>query len=619
MSVVDDVKDKLDLADFVRRRVQLQKSGKNLKGLCPFHTEKTPSFFVFPDSDRWHCFGCGKGGDIYNFVMEMEGVDFHTALEELAGQAGVVLRPLSPAQKQQETEAERLRGVIKEAVRYYHALLISSPQAQHAREYLQNRGMKSEGIKAFQLGYCLNSWDAVRTHLFGKGFSIDEQVKAGMLVQREDQRTYDRFRDRIMIPIYDRRGNPIAFGGRVLQPDAQPKYMNSPQTPLFDKSQVLYGYHQATQAIRQEDSAVIVEGYMDVIIPHQAGYKNVVAPMGTALTEGHLKQLQRLTQRFILAMDADSAGIHGTIQGLETARSTLDRQMDAVFDPRGLIGYEGRLKADIRVAIMPDNLDPDELVIKDPALWERTINNSQPIVRYYFNLLLQQGDPSEPKTKARIVDAMLPLLSDISDSVEREAYIQEIALKLGVNARSLMDRLRARERAQALRSQGNAIELVTTRKASDLHAYLLTLLMANPQILERVNEQLLNSSMDGISINDFEGVYQLIWTTWVDLQSHPELGFDDFLPEDIVTLIRDLRQTSIPELSTTQLVRDIIRTVLRIRENKLKLLLEQTRSLISESQLAGDMKAADYTETLKSLTFELYQLQQALSMKSVKV
>ncbi|TFG65480.1 MAG: DNA primase, partial [Anaerolineales bacterium] len=320
MSVVDDIKDKLDISDYIRRHIQLQKAGRNFRGLCPFHTEKTPSFFVFPDNGRWHCFGCGKGGDIFTFAMEVEGVDFHTALEDLAAQAGVILQPLSPAQKQQESEAERLRSIIQEAVHYYHTLLRTAPQACHARAYLKERGMNADCIETFQLGYSLESWDALRTHLLGKGFSVEDLVKSGMLVQRDDQRTYDRFRDRIMIPILDRKGNPIAFGGRVLQPEAQPKYMNSPQSPLFDKSQVLFGYHQANQAIRQEDSAIIVEGYMDVMIPHQAGFKNVVAPMGTALTEAHLKQLQRLTQRFILAMDADSAGIHGTIQGLETAR-----------------------------------------------------------------------------------------------------------------------------------------------------------------------------------------------------------------------------------------------------------------------------------------------------------
>ena len=237
-----------------------------------------------------------------------------------------------------------------------------------------------------------------------------------MSVERDQGGTYDRFRNRVMIPIRDRRGRVIAFGARALADDQQPKYLNSPQSPVFDKGSVLFGYDTASRAIRQADAAIIVEGYMDVMIPHQAGFKNIVAPMGTALSEAHLKQLQRLTDRYILALDPDAAGIHGTLQGLDTARQTLDRDWDAVFDARGLIGYEGRLKADIRVITMPDGLDPDELVLGDPERWERLIDSSQPVVRFYFQHMLSQGDIGEPKFKARVVDEMLPLLKDVPDA-----------------------------------------------------------------------------------------------------------------------------------------------------------------------------------------------------------
>ncbi|MBN1875498.1 MAG: DNA primase, partial [Anaerolineae bacterium] len=422
MGVVDEVKDRLDIVDVIGKSVHLQKSGRSFKGLCPFHTEKTPSFFVFPDSQHWHCFGCGKGGDIFNFVMEYEGLDFRTALEELARQAGVEVRPLTPEQVEQQSEAERLYALLEAATEYYHQLLLTAPQAARARDYLRHRGFTRDTITTFHLGYSLETWDGVRTHLWGQGYSIEEQIKAGMLVEREEGGTYDRFRDRIMIPICNRRGQIIAFGGRVLTPEAQPKYMNSPQTLIFDKSKVLFGYHLASQAIREADEAVIVEGYMDVMIPHQAGYKNVVAPMGTALTEAHLKQLQRLTKRFVLALDPDTAGIHAMMRGLEVARDTLDREWQPIFDPRGLVGYEGRLKADIRVVDLPDGLDPDELILDNPARWEALLQHSQPVVRFYFEQLLLQENPREPKGKARIVDAMLPLLNDIADGVEREAY-----------------------------------------------------------------------------------------------------------------------------------------------------------------------------------------------------
>lgn len=613
MSVVDEVKEKLDIVEVIGRHVNLNKAGRNFKGLCPFHTEKTPSFFVFPDTQGWHCFGCQKGGDVFSFVTEFEGLDFRTALEELARRAGVELRPRTPEQVEAESEVDRLRGLLEVAADYYHALLLTAPQAAHARDYLKKRGFTLETLKTFRLGYSLNGWDATRTHLSGKGFSVEEQVKAGMLVEREEGGTFDRFRDRVMIPICDRRGRIIAFGGRVLSPEQQPKYMNSPQTVLFDKSQVLFGYHQAVQAIREADAAVIVEGYMDVMIPHQAGYKNVVAPMGTALTEAHLQQLQRLTKRFILALDPDAAGIHGTIQGLETARQTLDREWDAIFDPRGLVGYEGRLKADIRVVTLPEGLDPDELILENPARWETLINGSRPVVRFYFEQLLKQENPSEPKGKARIVDAMLPLLSDISESVEREAYVQDIALRLGLDARALLDRLRARERAQAVRRHAAVRSPARATMSSDLEAYVLTVLMRYPAILEPVDTQLTEAFLEQVTENDFSGTCRLIWLAWLELGAHPELELIDLLPVDLLEQIHVWTLTPLPDLPVDQWERDVIRTILRLRERQIHTLSKQTQSLVAEAQVQGDLKATHYLAALQDLSNALRRVQQALS------
>jgi DNA primase len=613
MSVVDEVKERLDIIEVIGRHVHLQKSGRNFKGLCPFHTEKTPSFFVFPDTQGWHCFGCQKGGDVFTFVTEFEGLDFRTALEELARRAGVELRPRTPEQVEAESEVDRLRGLLEAAADYYHALLLTAPQAAYARDYLKKRGFALETLKTFRLGYSLNGWDATRTHLSGKGFSVEDQIKAGMLVEREEGGTFDRFRDRVMIPICDRRGRIIAFGGRVLNPEQQPKYMNSPQTVLFDKSHVLFGYHQAAQAIREADAAVIVEGYMDVMIPNQAGYKNVVAPMGTALTEAHLQQLQRLTKRFILALDPDAAGIHGTIQGLETARQTLDREWDAVFDPRGLVGYEGRLKADIRVVTLPEGLDPDELILENPARWEALIEGSRPVVRFYFEQLLKQENSNEPKGKARIVDAMLPLLSDISESVEREAYVQDIALRLGLDARALLDRLRARERAQAVRRQAAVRAPSRSTLSSDLEAYVLTVLMRYPELLEPVDAQLMETSLEPVMDGDFSGTYRLIWLAWLELGEHPELELADVLPAELLEQVHAWTLTPLPEMPATQWERDVIRTILRLRERQIHTLSKQTQSLVAEAQVQGDIKAAHYLVALQDLSDALRRVQQALS------
>ena len=629
MNVVDEVKQRLDITEYIGRHVHLEKSGRYYKGLCPFHTEKTPSFFVFPDSQNWHCFGCDQGGDLYTFVMEMNGLDFRTALEELAREAGVQLRSRTEAEIQAENEADRLRQILQAAVDYYHTLLLTSPQAKHARAYLRDRGFTRETLETFQLGYSMDSWDAARTHLSGAGFTVEDQIKAGMLVQRDDGRTYDRFRDRVMIPIHDRRGRPIAFGGRVLDPDDQPKYMNSPQTPLFDKGRVLFGYHLASQAIRQEDAAIIVEGYMDVMIPYQAGYRNVVAPMGTSLSEAHLEQLQRLTRRYILALDPDEAGIHGTLQGLETARQTLDRDMDAIFDARGLVGYEGRLKADIRVITLPDGRDPDELILEDRERWDALLASSQPVVRFYFQHMLDQGDPSEPKMKSRIVDAMLPLLSDIGDSIERESYIQEIAQTLALEPRMLLDRLRARERAEAIHSEAavrrvEADRIETPRPINDLEAHLLTVFLNYPEVMRSLNAHFLQNNPDGeiwkpITASDFNSDCRLIWSAINQVRRQPEYQLEDFLPSDMLGRVEEWKAVQIPEKGLGQWERDATRTLLRIRERNLRSQKRKMDTMLMEAQAAGDLEGMSQAlQAIQKLTTSLKQIQTALARKPVQ-
>ncbi len=613
MGVVDEVKDRLDVTDFIGRHVHLKKSGRSFKGLCPFHHEKTPSFYVFPETQTWHCFGCGRGGDIFNFVMEYEGLDFRAALEELARQAGVEIKPQTPEQRQAETEAERLLSVLEAATEYFHQLLLSAPQAETARAYLQKRGFTKETIQTFRLGYSLRSWDALRSHLTAQGFSIPDLLKVGLLVEKERGGTYDRFRDRLMIPICDRRGRVIAFGGRVLNPEDSPKYINSPKTPLFDKSSVLFGYHLAGRAIREQDAVVIVEGYMDVMIPHQAGFRNVVAPMGTALTEAHLRQLQRLTKKFILAMDPDAAGIHAVLQGLEVSRQTLEREWTPVFDPRGLIGYEDRLGAEIRAVTLPGGLDPDEIILRDPQQWADLIEHSQPIVWFYFEQLLQQIDPHEPKGKARIVDAMIPLLADIADNVEREGYVQDIALKLGLDVRTLAGRLRTRERAAAVRRQAAARAPDRSRSVEDIEAYALTVLMHFPELLAIVNDALQAESQPPVHSEDFSGVYRHIWDAWLELTEHPELELRDLLPDEVVQKVAGWLTTPLPDRSQDLWARDVTFTILRMRKRRLSEHISHVTTLITENQAAGDLTGGQYALAMTDLTRSLSQVQLALS------
>lgn len=616
MDVVEQIKERLDIVEVIGRSVHLQKAGRNLKGLCPFHTEKTPSFFVFPDSQRWRCFGCGRGGDLFTFVMEHEGMDFRSTLEELGRRAGVEIRPRTPEQVQAEAENERLKAAHEAAADYYHRLLLSAPQADFARGYLQRRGFKAETLAGFRLGYSLDDWNALRTALMGQGFTVPELIQAGLLVEKDGGGTYDRFRNRVMLPICDRRGQVIAFGSRTLS-DEGPKYMNSPQTPLFDKSQVLFGMDKAGQAIRQREAAIIVEGYMDVMILHQEGCTNVVAPMGTALTESHLKQIQRLTQRFILALDPDAAGIHATLRGLEVARETLERKGQAIFDPRGLVGYQGRLNADIRVVSLPDGLDPDELILQDRARWDALLGGSQPIIRFYFQELLKQVDAREPRGKAQIVDTMLPLLQDLADGVEREAYVREIAGQLGLDERGLQDRLRTREKATAIRQQAAVAKSGHTLSNASLEAHILAILMHYPELLEQVDSELAAMELERVQDEDFSPHYRLIWAAWQDMLAHPEKELEELLPQPLFEEVQSWGSTLSGEASLEQWERDLARTLLRLRESHLREELRQLSDLIREAQAEGDTDALQQLSVAFQARHEtLRRIQTALSKRT---
>src|SRR5260221_10374288 len=338
MSVTDEIKARLDIVNFLSQYIQLKKAGRNYTGLCPFHAEKTPSFVVFPEAQNWRCFGaCSEGGDIFNFVMKHDGLDFVSALKVLADTAGVELQERTPEQVKGDEHLDKMRGLLEETARFFHEQLMESAEAQPARTYVRKRGLKRETLVSFRIGYAPDNWQEALDHLKTLGYTEDEIVEAGVAIRNEERgRVYDRFRNRLVIPICDGRGQIIGFGARALDPDDNPKYLNSPQTPLFDKGATLFGLHMARRTIRESETAVIVEGYMDAIQAHQGGFRNVVAQMGTALPEPQLKQLSRYANRLILALDPDVAGIKATMRGLDVARQTLGAP-EAVFDPRGAI------------------------------------------------------------------------------------------------------------------------------------------------------------------------------------------------------------------------------------------------------------------------------------------
>jgi len=339
MGVIDDVKQRIDIVEVIGEYVPLTKAGRTFRALCPFHSEKNPSFYVYPERQSWHCFGaCNTGGDVFSFIMKKQGIDFGEALRLLAERAGISI-PSRLEPEAGKDERERLYQANAAATQYFHNLLLNSPDGEKARGYLAKRGLLPKTVSDFQLGFSLNSWEALKQYLVEKGYSESELVPAGLLIEGETGGTHDRFRNKLMFPIFDIRGRVTGFGARVLD-DSLPKYLNSPQTPVFDKSSTLYAINLATAVIRQQDCAVIVEGYMDVMMAHQNGFQNVIASMGTSLTEKQVSTLKKLTKNMMLALDADAAGEEATLRA---------------------VGYENTLGAEVRVCILPTGKDPDDV------------------------------------------------------------------------------------------------------------------------------------------------------------------------------------------------------------------------------------------------------------------
>ena len=463
MSVIDEVKQKIDIVDVVGQYVRLTKSGRTLRGLCPFHSEKHPSFFVYPEQQSWHCFGaCNTGGDVFSFVMKKEGIDFGETLRLLAQKAGVTL---STKSEPKAKEKERLYQVNQAAAQYFHDLLLQSPESEKARSYVASRGLSIKTVTEFQLGVSPNKWEALKQHLLDIGYTEAELSAAGLVIESEGGGTHDRFRNRLMFPICDIRGRVIGFGARALD-DSMPKYLNSPETPIFDKSGSLYGINLAKAAIRKQEMVVIVEGYMDAITAHQNGFDNVVASMGTAVTEKQVNTIKRLTKNMDFALDADEAGEEAMLRG---------------------VGYENTLDAEVKVITLPKSKDPDDVIKEDADTWRNLLEKALPIVDYTFNMATAELDLNTAKGKSSAVDKLLPIIAEIKDPVRQAHYLQKLARLVNVTERNLEAALKrikpSRGRRQAEEPRQEAIaQALRPVFASPLEEYCLALLLQHPEV-----------------------------------------------------------------------------------------------------------------------------------------
>jgi DNA primase len=472
MSVITDVKQKLDIVELVSEYVTLQKAGRNFKALCPFHSEKHASFFVFPEQQSWHCFGaCGTGGDIFSFIMKKEGVDFGQALRLLAQRGGITLSPREVSSKVQDEKKEKLFQISEAATEYYHYVLSSTKEGEAAKDYLARRKVAPEVIKEFRLGFSPDAWEIMKKYLLDKGYEETELVEAGLITKREERVSYDWFRNRLMFPICDIQGRVTGFGARVLD-DSLPKYINSPQTAIYDKGNILYGVDKAKSAIRKKDLAIIVEGYTDVLTAHQHGWQNVVGSMGTSLTEKQVEGIKKLTNNITLALDADLAGEEATLRG------------------EVILAHSN---AEANVILLPPGKDPDEVIKEDPALWEKLVEQAVPILDFAFQSVISKIDINKAKDKSLAVQKLLPTIYKIKDPQQKFHYVEKLARALRIETSEVKVALQELKIAQERPQTSEPAEqdrLARRLVSSPVEERCLALLLQYPELRSLTQEVL---------------------------------------------------------------------------------------------------------------------------------
>jgi len=556
MSDIDEVKQRTDIVEVVGQYVQLSKAGRLFKGLCPFHSEKTPSFFVYPEQQTWHCFGaCSTGGDVFSFIMKKEGVGFGDALRLLADRTGVTLRTRSEAEGEGK---ERLYQASQAAALFFHNSLLNSSAGERARKYVASRGLLPKTVADFQLGFSLGSWGALKQYLEERGYTEDEMLKAGLIVPTEKGKSHDRFRNHLMFPILDGRGRTTGFGARVLD-DSLPKYVNSPETPIFDKSSSLYGINLARSAIREQGVAVVVEGYMDVIIAHQHGFSNVVAAMGTSITEKQVSQVKRLTRNMALALDADAAGEGAMLRG---------------------VSYENSLDAEVKVIILPQGKDPDEVIREDAGLWQRLVAGASPVIDYYFGRVTAGLDLGSAGDKSRAVNELLKIVAEIKDDIRRDHYLNKLARLTETSYNRIeaaLSRIKPDRRAREAKSEalGRATRPAVSHPVEE---YCLALLLKHPE---------LKAHGEGLSPEYFEDMRNR-----EILVIYQESGDPSEVREKLDSTIREhLDSLLARDLPATRIEPKFDHCVLRLREGYLRTLEARRAEVLALASESGGTAA----------------------------
>ncbi len=557
---VEEIKNRLDIIDVIGDYIKLEKTGANHRAVCPFHSEEKPSFFVSPSKQIWKCFGCGKGGDVYAFVEEIEGVGFAEALQILAKKAGVKLERLSPEQR---SKNKRLYEINDLACRFFEKQLQKSKKGEKVFKYLtEKRKISKDSIAKWRLGYAPDKWRALSKFLTSCGYNENELLKVGLMVRNEKGNSYDRFRGRVMFSIFDLHSRVIGFSGRVFpgaKKEQTAKYVNVPNTPLYNKSKVLFGLSKSKVAIRKKDSCVIAEGYTDVILSHQEDVKNIVSASGTALTSDQLNILKRYTESLSFAFDMDTAGSQATKRGVAMAQEK---------------GFN------VEVILMPGGHDPADVIAKNPSRWDELIKNAKGILDFYFERSFENFDKEDSKEKKKTAKELLPVIKRIPNEIERAHWSQELAKRLGVTEKSVEKELRKIkfEKKKAEKKEPSQEKTKEKPKLEMLEEQLLFFFFQKPEsvsFLER--EDLEFFSPEGVEL--FSKIKKV------------GLGEEKLKEELSPGLYEKVKMASLKaevKDKVEDIDREVVKHIQRIKGARLKRELRALSNRLREAERAGD-------------------------------
>ncbi len=563
MTPVEEIKQRIDIVDLIQEYIKVQPAGMNFKATCPFHNEKTPSFMISPDKQIWHCFGCGTGGDHFEFIKRIEGVEFPEALRILAKRANVVLEYVNPELHNQKT---KLLDLLKDLANYYHQVLLNNSSAQFVREYLKNRNITDDTIGTYQLGYAPDSWHEAIDYLQEKKYTLREIEQAGVSKQGEKNKPYDRFRNRLIFPIRDIHGNVVGFTGRVMATEYDGgKYINSPTSPIYNKSNILYNLDLAKQEIRKKDYAILVEGNMDAISAYQVNTRNVIAVSGTSLTDDQIKLIKRFTQNVMIAFDADVAGTQANLRGID------------------LMWQAG---LNVKVVHLPEDLDPDDLIRSDVEKWKELLRTAENFMDYIFKVTLNELDLSRVDHKKQAAQKLLKVISKLGDPVEESHYLKKLADILKVSEEALskkIEQFKDKVKPQIEEKKIITGKVVVTQEQA-IAERLLALLLKYPDNLEIISKRL---NVGEVLYLPVQKLYKELIIYYNNKHNFDHNEFSNTLEnneKDYLNQLSLLAEDEISEETKTEIQREIIVLTKRIKEYYTKKRLKELEFEIKKAQ-----------------------------------